>query len=66
MEFFRLSIWRWRHDKQTDEMIMISRGTFFRKRLKTTDATPHAEITPQLWIADGYGQHITLGKETAQ
>jgi len=51
LEFYRIGIWRWRQNPQTGEMILVNRGSFFRKELPERGMdTPAVETTPQLWI----------------
>ncbi len=51
MEFFRIGVWRWRHHPETHEMILVKRGSFFRKELPERDMeTPGVRTTPKLWL----------------
>lgn len=62
MEFFKLSIWQWKRDTQTDDMILVKRGSFFRVRIEAGSKTPEVAITPQLWPITLEGNQITAGE----
>ncbi len=49
IEAFRFSVWRWRYDPAEPNMILASRGTFFRTILKLGKATPSTAIDETLW-----------------
>jgi len=49
VEPWRLSIWRWKYDRANQQLLLSSRGTFFRFILLPEDPTPEAEISEQLW-----------------
>ena len=49
VEPWRLSIWRWKYDRQNREMILSARGTFFRKIFRPDDPTPKVELSKKLW-----------------
>jgi hypothetical protein len=49
VEPWRLSIWRWKYDKVNQELILSSRGTFFRLILLTENPTPEVVISQELW-----------------
>lgn len=51
MEFFRLAVWRWRYNPESERMILINRGSFFRKQLQTKETpTPPAKTNEKLWL----------------
>jgi len=62
MEFFRLSIWRWRYDEEETNMILVKRGTFFRERLEVEDDTPHAAVSRELWTVSKGEDGFTVGE----
>jgi len=49
VEPWRLSIWRWKYDPVNQELLLSSRGTFFRHIFLPEDPTPVAEISEKLW-----------------
>jgi hypothetical protein len=49
VEPWRLSIWRWKYDRRNKELILSSRGTFFRIILLPEDPTPEVVISEKLW-----------------
>ncbi|GAF77939.1 unnamed protein product, partial [marine sediment metagenome] len=49
VEPWRLSIWRWKYDRVNQELILSSRGTFFRIILLPKDSTPEVVISEKLW-----------------
>ncbi len=51
VEPWRLSIWRWRYDKQNNELVLTARGTFNRLIFKPGDKTPRVKIEENLWIS---------------
>ncbi len=51
LEFYRLAIWRWRHDAENERMLLIDRGSFFRKQLPERGAqTPVMRTCDALWL----------------
>ena len=53
VEPWRLSIWRWKYDRVNQELILSSRGTFFRIILLPEDPTPEVAISEKLWLPWG-------------
>jgi len=49
VEPWRLSIWRWKYDQANRELLLSSRGTFFRFIFLPEDPTPEAVISEELW-----------------
>jgi len=49
VEPWRLSIWRWKYDRANQQLLLSSRGTFFRFIFLPEDPTPEAEISEELW-----------------
>ncbi len=49
VEPWRLSIWRWKYDKEHKELTLVGRGTFFRVIFLTTQTTPKVVVEPKLW-----------------
>ena len=49
VEPWRLSIWRWKYDQPNQELLLSSRGTFFRFIFLPEDPTPEAVISEELW-----------------
>jgi hypothetical protein len=48
VEPWRLSIWRWKYDSLHQELLLSSRGTFFREIFLPEHATPKAKISESL------------------
>ncbi|MEJ2701762.1 MAG: hypothetical protein P8Z79_04910 [Sedimentisphaerales bacterium] len=57
VEPWRLSIWRWKYDEANQELLLSSRGTFFRRIFLPEDPTPEAAICEELW-------HVRRDKDT--
>jgi len=53
VEPWRLSIWRWKYDRVNQELILSSRGTFFRIILLPENPTPEVAISEKLWLPWG-------------
>ena len=49
VEPWRLSIWRWKYDEVNQDLLLSSRGTFFRVIFLPEDPTPEAIICEELW-----------------
>jgi hypothetical protein len=78
VEPWRLSIWRWKrvpqtrenafggpkHDKANRELILTSRGTFFRRILLPEEQTPQAILSEKLWRLRYEGDTVTVGVGT--
>jgi len=62
VEPWRLSIWRWKYDQANQEMLLSSRGTFFRLIFLTTDPTPEAVISEELWQMRRDNDTVLVGK----
>ncbi|MGD0092491.1 MAG: hypothetical protein ABSE73_21460 [Planctomycetota bacterium] len=62
MEFFRLSIWQWKRDVNTKEMLLQRRGSFFRVRVDAEKPTPPAEVAPELWPVVNKNGVLAVGK----
>ncbi|MFW6351637.1 MAG: hypothetical protein ACOC2E_04570, partial [Bacteroidota bacterium] len=57
MEFYRLAIWRWRYDVDAERMILVERGSFFRKRLAEGGMeTPPMAPLESIWIDEEMGK----------
>lgn len=67
LEYWRIGIWRWRHHPNTDEMILVNRGSFFRKQLPERGMeTPEVRTTPKLWMdrKQDLPRRFTVGETT--
>ena len=53
VEPWRLSIWRWKYDRVNQELILSSRGTFFRIILLPENPTPEVAISEKLCLPWG-------------
>jgi hypothetical protein len=49
VEPWRLSIWRWKYDQTNQELLLSSRGTFFRFIFLPEDPTPEAVVSEDIW-----------------
>lgn len=66
LEFFRIGVWRWRYNQETGKMILVDRGSFFRRELAERGMdTPEVEITPALWLGEeeNLPREITVDEE---
>ena len=62
VEPWRLSIWRWKYDPTHQELLLSSRGTFFRRIFLPEDPTPRAEISAALGQMRRENNTIYIGK----
>jgi len=63
VEPWRLSIWRWKYDRQNRELALTERGTFFRLIFLPKDPTPQVELSETLWRMQRQGDTVTVGAE---
>jgi hypothetical protein len=63
VEPWRLSIWRWKYDRRNQELILSSRGTFFRVILLPENPTPEVFISENLWEIKKQGDTVIVGQE---
>lgn len=63
VEPWRLSIWRWKYDRRNQELILSSRGTFFRVILLPENPTPEVFISEKLWELKKKGDVVLVGEE---
>ncbi len=64
LEFYRIGIWRWRHNPETNRMILVNRGSFFRRELPERGMdTPTVQTSPRLWVdkIQGLPRNIVVG-----
>jgi hypothetical protein len=61
VEPWRLSIWRWKYDRQNRELALTERGTFFRLIFLPQDPTPSVELSETLWRMERQGDTILVG-----
>jgi hypothetical protein len=62
VEPWRLSIWRWKYDRRNQELILSSRGTFFRVILLPENPTPEVVISEKLWELKKDGDTVIVGQ----
>jgi hypothetical protein len=62
VEPWRLSIWRWKYDRRNQELILSSRGTFFRVILQPENPTPEVVISEKLWELKQKGDIVIVGQ----
>jgi len=62
VEPWRLSIWRWKYDPINQDLLLSSRGTFFRLILLPEDPTPQAVISDELWKTQRENNVVYIGK----
>jgi len=65
VEPWRLSIWRWKYDPVTEDMLLSGRGTFFRLIFLPEHPTPQAEIADELWQSRRENDTLVVGKSSA-
>jgi len=66
VEPWRLSIWRWKYDPANQELLLSSRGTFFRYIFLPEDPTPVAEISEKLWQTRRDKDTVFVGSSAVQ
>jgi hypothetical protein len=64
VEPWRLSIWRWKYDRVNQELILSSRGTFFRIILLPKDPTPEVVISEKLWQLQQKDDTVIVGQSS--
>jgi hypothetical protein len=62
VEPWRLSIWRWKYDQANQELLLSSRGTFFRFIFLPEDPTPEAVISKDLWQMHRENDTVYVGR----
>jgi len=62
VEPWRLSIWRWKYDQANQELLLSSRGTFFRFIFLPEDPTPEAVISEELWQTRRDNDTVYVGR----
>jgi hypothetical protein len=62
VEPWRLSVWRWKYDRRNQELILSSRGTFFRVILLPENPTPKVVLSEELWEIKKKGDTVIVGK----
>ena len=62
VEPWRLSIWRWKYDRVNQELILSSRGTFFRIILLPENPTPEVVISEKLWELQQKDDTVIVGQ----
>jgi len=64
VEPWRLSIWRWKYDRVNQELILSSRGTFFRIILLPKNPTPEVVISEKLWQLQQKDDTVIVGQSS--
>ncbi|MHC4584382.1 MAG: hypothetical protein ACYS3N_07605 [Planctomycetota bacterium] len=62
VEPWRLSIWRWKYDRRNKELILSSRGTFFRVILLPENPTPEVVVSEKLWQLQKKNETVIVGQ----
>ena len=62
VEPWRLSIWRWKYDQTNQDLLLSSRGTFFRQVFLPEDPTPQAVVSDELWQIRRENNVVYVGK----
>ncbi len=62
VEPWRLSIWKWKYDQANQELLLSSRGTFFRFIFLPEDPTPEAVISEKLWQMQREKNTVYVGR----
>jgi len=65
VEPWRLSIWRWKYNEADRELLLSSRGTFFRVIFLPEDPTPEAIISENLWHMQRDKNTVLVGVSVA-
>jgi hypothetical protein len=63
VEPWRLSLWRWKYDRQNRELALSARGTFFRLIFLPKDPTPQVGLSESLWRMQRQGDTVVVGAE---
>ena len=63
VEFMRFSVWRWRANKARDEMVLLSRGTFFRIPIEINGKTLETVGSEDFWHMEKTGDSILIGEK---
>lgn len=61
VEPWRLSIWRWKYDRENQELVLSARGTFFRVIFRTDDPTPQVVTSEKLWNLNRNADTVIVG-----
>ncbi len=61
VEPWRLSLWRWKYDRENRELALVGRGTFFRVIFFPEDPTPQVDLSENLWSMERNGDTINVG-----
>ena len=61
VEPWRLSIWRWKYNQADRELLLSSRGTFFRVIFLPKEPTPEAVISEELWSMQREKDTVLVG-----
>ncbi|MHC4542205.1 MAG: hypothetical protein ACYS74_20870 [Planctomycetota bacterium] len=62
VEPWRLSIWRWKYDEVNQDLLLSSRGTFFRVICLPEDPTPDVVVSEELWQMRRENDVVYVGK----
>ena len=62
-EPWRLSLWRWKYDRQNRELALTARGTFFRLVFLPKDPTPQVALSETLWHLKRQDDTIKVGED---
>ncbi len=66
VEPWRLSIWRWKYDSVHGELLLSSRGTFFRRIFLPAHPTPKATVSKRLGQMRREGDTIYVSMDNGQ
>jgi len=62
IEHFKLSVWKWRRNPESGEMVLFKRGSFCRVRVCPHAETPPADIAAELWPVVNEGKRFVVGE----
>ena len=64
VEPWRLSLWRWKYDRQNQELALTARGTFFRVVFLPEDPTPEVTLSESLWRMQRVEDTVLVGAKS--
>jgi hypothetical protein len=59
---WRVSVWRWKYDSETNQLMLAGRGDLFRGIIGHGDALPAVKTSEKLWRPKVTGQQIVVNE----
>jgi hypothetical protein len=57
---WRVSVWRWKYDPETNQLMLAGRGDLFRDIIGRGDALPRVKTTEKLWQPKVVGREVVI------